>query len=533
MLIQINKKNLYFPINKENELQLVDIYCDNEKIFEFKIPINEVKSDSNHYDYFAAINLESYKGKTINIVVSEEFEDWTKGIFQSNETSELGKESRPKIHFTAGHGWINDPNGLVYYDGEYHLYFQYNPFDTRWENMSWGHAVSTDMLHWEQLDTVLWPDETGTMFSGCAMINERVILDDEVSKEHLVYFYTAAGDTNNWSKDKKFTQRIAISDDKGRSLKKLDYYIPAIETENRDPKVFWHEESSAYIMILWLVDNEFAILRSTDLRSWEISQRFSIDKAWECPDLFELTNVNNDKSKSWVFWCADGYYCLGDFDGYAFEPTTDLLEAYATKLPYAAQTFSGINDRVVSVSWLRTKNKDKTYTGAMAIPKELSLITTKNGERLSQLTVREYYQSRKLIHDNETKTVLDLADSQVKFGDLQNRVIEVEFIFSNNGLDRCYEIFYGDEVCEINLEENLISYASSRNAKNSNDIQEVILKEKINDLQIIFDQEIIEIIGNHGIIYITFEATAQNNRDLSISVSESCNNDIMRVYECI
>ncbi len=532
MIIQINKKYLCLPINTEEDLHLVEFYCDKEKIFEFKIPIKKHDKDSKTYQYYAPINVEKYKGKTLELV-SKEAKDWFNDIYQSNDLPKANETNRPRIHFTAEYGWINDPNGLVYYDGEYHLYFQYNPFDTKWENMSWGHAVSTDLLHWQQLDTVLWPDENGTMFSGSAIVHEQKHLEDNVLKEDLVYFYTAAGDANKWSKDKDFTQRIAISDNKGRSLKKLDYYIPTIEKENRDPKVFWHEESSAYIMILWLVDNEFAILRSRDLIMWEISQRFIIDKAWECPDLFQVSNADNPELNKWVFWSADGYYCLGDFDGYTFKPTSDLLEAYSTSLPYAAQTFSGIKDRIISLAWLRTKNENKLYTGAMTIPKELSLITTKNGDRLSQIPVREYFENRKIIYDSHDETNLETNENQIKFKDLYNRAIEVELEFNDNNIEECFEIFYGDEVFKIDRKNKVVSYETCKKSDKSYNIQEVELNEAIYDMHIIFDQDIIEVIANRGMIYIAFEAVGGLDRELLINRPENTKYDTMRVYECI
>lgn len=532
MLIKINKKYLCFPIHKESELHLIEIYCDNTKLYEFKIPISNTNKESSSYDYFAPINVDCFKGNKLKIV-SKGNEKWLNDIIQSEQLPEFSRENRPVIHFTPDYGWINDPNGLVYYKGEYHLYFQYNPFDTKWENMSWGHAVSTDMLRWKQVDTVLWPDENGTMFSGSAIVNDKVVLDDKVTKDHLVYFYSAAGDANSWSKGKDFIQRIAISDDNGRTLKKLDYYIPTIEKENRDPKVFWHEESSAYIMILWLVDYEFAILRSSDLKSWTISQRFTIDKAWECPDLFQLENVDNPNVKRWAFWSADGYYCLGDFDGFTFKPITGLQEAYSTSLPYAAQTFSGIEDRVVSIAWLRTKNEGRLYTGAMTIPKELFIVTTKDGERLAQIPIREYLSKRKLIYDKSFKTGHDLSAKHMLVENMKDRVIEVAFKFSYNDkqLSGCYELFYGDEVCTIDIEKNIIRYEGCRISDDLENVKTVKLDDKICDLQIIFDHEIIEIIGNCGTIYAAFEAARQDNRSLSMDVPKNCEDNLIRIYE--
>src|SRR5699024_2710544 len=123
-----------------------------------------------------------------------------KAIETLGEQAAAGEEPRPSVHFTAVHGWINDPNGLIYADGLFHYYFQYNPFDTEWQNMSWGHAVSRDLLHWRQEETVMSPDEDGPIFSGSAVENQQGLLGQP--QEALLYFYTAAGGSSRWSAGK-------------------------------------------------------------------------------------------------------------------------------------------------------------------------------------------------------------------------------------------------------------------------------------------------------------------------------------------
>ena len=241
---------------------------------------------------------------------------------------------------------MNDPNGLVYADGNYHLYFQHNPFDVQWENMSWGHAVSKDLLHWEQKDEVLFPDETGTMFSGSGIVNDHEMLG--LPKDALIFFYTAAGNNNKWSTGKQFTQRVAYSTDGGETLHKLDKgVLEAVCKENRDPKVFWHEKSGAYIMTLWLEENDFGIFRSTDLLNWEQTDRLTLKDAWECPDLLCLKDENEDES--WMFWSADGFYFWGEFDGFKFQTDGVRHMAYINKMAYAAQTYSNTGNLCMTV----------------------------------------------------------------------------------------------------------------------------------------------------------------------------------------
>jgi len=368
--IYITQKYLLIPVNIHGETTLVSFYADKKKIYEFMIPV--ITANSCDPDYYAPLPVYKWKNQLITItgaVPSSFLED-----IHLSEHLPAKPESRPKYHFTPTSGWINDPNGLVYKDGIYHLFFQHNPFHVEWGNMSWGHAISKDLLHWKQLEDVMFPDEDGTIFSGCAIINERGLLG--LPKDALIFFYTSAGNTSDWSQGKKFVQKIAYSLDNGNTLiKKEGCILEHIAGENRDPKVYWHEDAKIYYMILYLENNDFAIFNSHDLEHWEMTQRLTLSGAWECPDLREIP-IESGGSK-WMLLTADGYYYLGDFDGQHF--TTDYVrhEAFSTKLPYAAQTFYG-TDQVIMIPWLRTKNPGQIYRGMMGIPRILTL--TKENE---------------------------------------------------------------------------------------------------------------------------------------------------------
>lgn len=393
--MKITQQYLYFPICAGKEERTLKIYLEQEeafrkKIHEIMVPVADTEASAYPCDYFAEIPVGAYLDKEILIRIDapEAFMEQIK----NEGRQELSKEHRPQIHFTADTGWTNDPNGLILADGIYHLYFQYNPFNTSWENMSWGHAVSTDLLHWKQEDTVMFPDESGTMFSGCAITNEREMLG--LPKDALLFFYTAAGGANKWSKGLEFTQKIAYSLDGGRTLTKMPIpCLPTIEKENRDPKVYWHEETQAYVMALFLEKNDFAIFRSKDLLHWEQSDRFTLEDAWECPDLLRLTS--DEGETCWFFWSADGFYYQGEFDGYKFRTQGKKQKAYINELPYAAQTYFGVADRVISIPWLRMKNDGRMFTGAYGIPVELTCKKAENGFILIQRPVRELMQQAK------------------------------------------------------------------------------------------------------------------------------------------
>ena len=223
-------------------------------------------------------------------------------------------------------------------------------------------------------------------------------------EESLVIFSPATRNNNKWSAGKQFTQRIAYSTDGGETLHKIDKgVLEAVCKENRDPKVFWHEKSQAYIMTLWLEESDFGIFRSTDLLNWEQTDRLTLKDAWECPDLLCLKDENEDES--WMFWSADGFYFWGEFDGFKFQTDGVRHMAYINKMAYAAQTYSNTKDRVISVPWLRLPNHGRNYTGAMGLPREFS-VTYKNGEKvLKQQPVREYEDRKKLVYDSADKNM--------------------------------------------------------------------------------------------------------------------------------
>lgn len=394
--IEIKKKVLLIPVCAEKEVKTVSFFCKDEKIYEFSIPVGEA-DEFYAFHYLAPLNVEKFEGERITIEgdVPEAFLD---AVSQSDDAPE-SSQSHPLIHFTPSAGWINDPNGMIYQDGVYHLFFQYNPFDTKWENMSWGHAVSRDLLHWEQMETAMYPDREGTMYSGSGMVNDREMLG--LPRDAQLYFYTCAGGRSSWSKGKNFTQKIAYSTDGGKTLHKMEGCIVRhIVEENRDPKVYWHEESNSFYMVLYLDKNDFLIMRSSDLKNWKKSQTLTLENAWECPDMRKIPVEGG--GEQWIFWSADGFYYLGDFDGYEFKTDGVQYKAYATGVPYAAQTFWGTED-VITVPWLRTQNKGKFYTGGMGLPRKMTMAHTEEGLRLRLTPVDSFEASKTNIHSSHTE----------------------------------------------------------------------------------------------------------------------------------
>ncbi len=327
---------------------------------------------------------------------------------------------RPQFHYTPQRNWMNDPNGLVFLDGEYHLFHQYNPLGDTWGHMSWAHAVSRDLMHWEHLPVAL-AEENGVMiFSGSAVVDHRNTSGfGKDGKPPLVAIYTGHTPAEQ-------TQHIAYSTDKGRTWTKFagNPVINENLKDFRDPKVIWHEPGKQWVMVVSLSDQRrMRFYGSKDLKSWQTLGEFggegSIEGIWECPDLFELPIAKTDGSdsgrKRWVLVVNIGggtpaggsgvQYFVGDFDGKTFKNDNPKdVKLWADYGPdfYAAQSFSDMpaaDGRRVWMGWMSNwryahVEPTKPWRTAQSLPRELMLVETPGGIRLAQKPVRELEKLR-------------------------------------------------------------------------------------------------------------------------------------------
>lgn len=302
-----------------------------------------------------------------------------------------GEPHRPAAHFTASRGWINDPNGAVFYEGKYHLFFQYNPVDSVWGNMHWGHAVSTDLLHWAQQDIALFPDALGTMFSGSAFVDHKNVSGlKENDHDPLLLFYTAAGGTSLASDGQKFTQCLAYSTDGGNTFRKYNRnpIVPHIAGENRDPKVVYNPEDDTYYMALYLEGHEYALLTSHNLLDWACVQRITLPDDAECPDLYPLTTASG--KTYWVFSGASDRYLIGKLHEQRFEAIQPVHRLQSRGKSYAAQTFSNVPEgRILRIGWNQSRIPDSVFDGSMCIPTEMTLKEDEDGLWLCAAPVRQ------------------------------------------------------------------------------------------------------------------------------------------------
>lgn len=384
--IKIDKKYLNLPVShKVNRARM-----------EFKVGTAVERSfvirlASDEPDYWVFADVSMLKGKTVVINYEGDQLGLTK-IYQSDEIqgeNEIYKEeNRPQFHFTTRRGWINDPNGLIYYDGEYHLFYQHNPYERDWENMHWGHAVSTDLVHWKELPVALYPDHTGTMFSGTCIIDyDNTSGFGKKNNPAMIAYFTAAAPGRQ-------TQGFAYSLDKGRTWTKYANN-PVIDSkekwnseDTRDPKVFWYAPSKHWVMVLNERDGH-SIYTSSDLKKWNYESHTT--GFWECPELFELPVDGDINNKKWVMYGASGTYMLGSFDGKKFTPEAGKYY-YTTGTLYAAQTFANIPDsdgRRIQIGWSRMSHPGMPFNGQMLMPTEMTLKMTKDGVRLFSNPVKE------------------------------------------------------------------------------------------------------------------------------------------------
>jgi fructan beta-fructosidase len=310
------------------------------------------------------------------------------------------EEHRPQFHFSPRVGWANDPNGLVYFDGEYHLFFQHNPFGIEWGNMTWGHAVSRDLIHWEELGHALLPDERGTIFSGSTVVdfvNSSGL--GEPGRPAICAFYTAAG--SHSFEPRAFTQCLAYSLDRGRTWKKFaeNPVVECIAGENRDPKVFWYDPLQHWVMVLYVRPDAFSLFFSKNLRVWYPLGEIRFPTAHECPELFELP-VEGERGKTrWVLWTASGNHLIGQFDGRNFTPEGEVRRSEWGPNSYAGQTWNQVPDgRRILIAWMRSDGsayRGMPFNQQMTIPRELSLRMTPAGLFLHAWPVRELEKLRK------------------------------------------------------------------------------------------------------------------------------------------
>lgn len=370
------------------------------------------------------------------------------------DTPELyGERWRPLLHFTPAQNWMNDPNGLVFYAGLFHLYYQHNPGANVWGDIHWGHAVSRDLVHWQHKDLAIYPDYDGLgiVASGSAVVDWHNTSGlAENGEAVLVALFS------HFSKQDKQVQSLAYSLDKGDTW--ISYPDnPVIDNPGiadfRDPKVFWHEPAQHWVMVLAAGDH-IKLYTSNNLLDWVWQQDFvqSLgikDGVWECPDLFPL-QVQNDQSVKWVMLIsvqngapAGGsgtYYFIGDFDGHHFHYDASKPQR-AHWLDYGPDNYAGVSwsdaqqgtDRRLLIGWMSNwryadKTPTSTWRGAMTLPRELTLHQHQDGLRLHNQPVNALTALRRQSHYIQPQVVFGQLDLSA-IVNMQRQLLELQITF--------------------------------------------------------------------------------------------------------
>jgi len=303
---------------------------------------------------------------------------------------------RPQFHFTAQRHWLNDPNGCVYAGGLYHLFFQHNPEANEWGNMTWGHAVSPDLVHWTQRADALRPYDGGTIFSGSAVVDHHNSAGFARGNEPaLVTLFTHARPP--------FGQALAFSVDEGLTWQLYDdgrRVVPnqGLDPTERDPKVFWHQPTQRWVMVLWVKENTVRLFTSPDLKRWTRASDFIGRGFYECPDLFELPVDGNPDHTKWVLHDAKLDYWIGSFDGQRFAPEAGPFRGDYGQNFYAAQSWDNTPDRRIQIAWMRGgQYPGMPFNQQMSFPCALTLRTVAGAARLCRSPV----DGITLLHDEK------------------------------------------------------------------------------------------------------------------------------------
>lgn len=377
------KRLLNFPIKTGAPKRNVTVLVEGKPLRYFEIELAEATPD-----WWAPLDISGWTGRKLTVQVDKLSEDSHALTLLTQADSLKGGENlyreplRAQFHFSPRRGWNNDPNGLVWSQGEFHLFFQLNPYGWNWGNMHWGHAVSRDLVHWKELPIAIYPHAPGdAVFSGSAVVDkENTSGWKRGENDLLVAAFTSTGRG----------ECIVYSNDRGRTWTEYEGN-PVVKHAGRDPRLLWHEPTRRWVMALYDEhDNKrcIAFYTSPDLRKWEFASR--IEGFYECPDLFELPIAGNPAKRRWVLTAASSEYMVGSFDGKTFTPDTPKLPGHRGKGFYAAQTFSrDPKGRVVQIGWLQATTPGMPFNQAMSQPLELSLRQTAEGPRLARQPVAE------------------------------------------------------------------------------------------------------------------------------------------------
>ena len=445
-------KYLMLPIQDNGEEATLNLLVDGkqEKNFTARLAKNKV-------DYMVPLDLSSYRGKHIilNVISNQsratvreaQGDACWKNIALSDTFDISNREKfRPAFHPTPDYGWMNDPTGMVYADSLWHLCYQWNPYGSKWANMTWGHATSRDLIHWERQEPTILPDGLGMIFSGSSAIDHHNSAG--FGKDAIVTLYTSAAASQ--------MQSLAYSTDGGNTFTKYPGNpVITMETEARDPNMFWDEAHQQWVMLLaHALEKEMLIYTSPNLKQWTLASRFGKGMGaqggvWECPDLFELpVSGSTGNEKKWALVCnlnpggpfggSATQYFIGDFDGTTFKADTNTTGTIPTKWMdygkdhYAAVSWSDApNNRRTVIGWMSNwqyaaEVPTLQYRSANTLPREMGIFKDTDGQYyLSSTPSPELEALRGGLHHQSRRFSLGKSDKTISLPTHNDGICEI------------------------------------------------------------------------------------------------------------
>jgi sucrose-6-phosphate hydrolase SacC (GH32 family) len=511
----LDEKYIIFPVASEidedaSEVQVLELEVDGEKVREFKIRLAHGEPA-----YWFFTETQEFSGKRATLRALRLADDQLDSFFAIRVDSTFPGEDelytekfRPQLHFSSRRGWNNDPNGMMYYAGEYHLFYQHNPYSALGGNMTWGHAVSRDLLHWEELGDAIHLDEQGTIFSGSGVVDWNNTTGFQTGDDPpliTIFTYSGSVDAGPWSEGKLFTQAIAYSNDRGRTWTKYEGnpVQDHVRGDNRDPKVIWWEETKEWVIILWLDEGQMAFFRSKDLKRWDLQSILESGTANECAELFQLAVDGDENNKKWIFYGGSGDYFIGDFDGSRYTPEGELTRYSYGNCFYASQTFSDVPEedgRRIQMGWGLNHVKGMPFDQMMTFPVVLTLHTTEEGLRMFANPVEEI--EKLYAKEYEWTNVAIPAGDSVPAPGIEGELFDIEAVLDVGDAEELGLSIRGEEIVYNTKEEQLV-FGELRAPLKTED-------GKIR-LRCIVDRTSVEIYGNGGRVYMPCRLRADDD----------------------
>lgn len=498
----VDSRYLIIPIQNDGEQNgQIQLFIDNQEARRYSL---NIATSADSTDWYAFFTIDAYHGQNARVVASRVTEEGFELIKQSStipgEEAFYTEPHRPQFHFTQKVGWINDPNGMVYQDGTWHFFFQHNPVALPWGNMTWGHATSKDLLHWDQQPNKLFPSTMakGACFSGGATVDMNNTAG--WGKNTLVAFLTDTG----------AGESIAYSNDGGKTFTWYEGN-PVVKHQGRDPKVIWYAYDSEdtpiseaakdlgghWVMVVYDehpdYDRNAAFYTSTNLKDW--TEQSHLRGYFECTELFKLPVLDRDGNATadseadarWVVFAADAQYAIGSFDGKTFTPEHEGKHQVHWGSYYASQTFDGAPDgRKIQMGWLRV-DAPGPYNQHFSFPHRLTLRNTDDGIRMFANPIEEV---RDLYANSNQAPAQKLVAGQ-----------PVRLPVGSDLLDVRLKVSIGDATAiELTLPGRTITYDVANQKLNEAPLKPV---EGIVTMRVLADRSLTEIIGNDGRVYIS------------------------------